>query len=336
MSMAAHAATALAGALLVYGAPVAAQPFYQGKTITIIVGTQVGGGFDINSRILARHIARHIPGRPDVVVTNMVGAGSLTAIRHLETAAPRDGTVVVNFNFGLIGTSRLSPDKAPVDFRKLGWIGSISQDLTTCYLWHTFGVRTLADLKARKGVHFGLSSPGGNEDFNQRILKNVFSVDLKQVSGYPGSAALRLAMERGELDGACGSWNSVPEEWVVKKLIVPVYRTGETPDPDMPPGLPSVLELAADAHQRAVVRLMTAHNELGRPYVVSPSVPSDRIDTLRRAFDQTMADPELRAEVAKLRMPLSPRTAAQALRIVEDIYSTPDVVVAAARKVMED
>lgn len=330
----ARARLAIAAVALIAGTPVASEPFYLGKTLSIVVGTQSGGGFDINSRMLARHIGRHIPGRPNVIVANMVGAGSLMAVRHLETAAPRDGTVVVNFNFGLIGMSRLVPDRAPIDFRKFAWIGSISQDLTTCYLWHTFGVRSLADLKARKDVHFGLSSPGGNEDFNQRILKSVFGVDLKQVGGYPGSAALKLALERGELDGACGSWNSVPEDWIAKKLIVPVYRTGETPDPDMPPGLPSVLELAGTPRDRAIVRLLTAHNELGRPYVVSSAVPADRVEILRQAFEATMADPELLADAARLRMPVSPRTAAQAMRIVDEIYATPDDVVAAARKVM--
>ena len=330
------AALAMAAAAVLPAAPSAAQSFYQGRTLTIIVGTQSGGGFDINSRLLARHVGRHIPGRPDVIVSNIIGAGSLTAIRHVETVAPRDGTVIVNFNFGLIGMSKLAPDKAPVDFRRFAWIGSISQDLTACYVWHGTGVRTLADLKTRKNVHFGQSSPGGNDDINVRILKNLFRVDLKQVGGYPGSAALRLALERGELDGGCGSWNSVPEEWVVRRLVTPVYHTGDTPAPDMPPGVPAVLDLAADQRDRAVVRLLTAHNELGRPYMVSPAVPADRIEMLREAFARTMTDPEFLADAAKLRMPVSPRAAAESLRIVGEIYATPDDIIAAARKVVEE
>lgn len=315
--------------------PAGAQDFYKGKTITIFVGSAVGGGFDINARMLARHWAKHIPGRPDIVVSNLVGAGSLTAIRHIETVAAKDGTQVVNFNFGLIGISKLTPAKAPVDFRKLAWIGSISQDLTTCYTWHSHGLKTMAELKARKGIHVGLAAAGGNEDINAKILKNVFSVEIKQVGGYPGSAQQRLAIERGELDGGCGSWNSLPEDWVAKKFVNPVYRTGPAAA-DMPPGLPLATDIAPSPGSAAVIRLLTAHNELGRPFTVSTAVPPERVEILRMAFDKTMADPELLAEAAKLRMPVTPRTAAQALKIVDDIYGAPDDVVAAARKVLEE
>ena len=316
--------------------PATAQDFYKGRTITIFVGSPVGGGFDINARMLARHIVRHIPGRPDVIVSNMLGAGSLTAIRHIDNVAAKDGTAIVNFNFGLIGISKLRPDRAPVDFRKFAWIGSISQDLTMCYTWHALGITSLAELKARKGVHFGLAAPGGNEDINAKILRNVFGVPIKQVGGYPGSAEQRLAIQRGELDGGCGSWNSLPVDWVRQKLINPVYRTGPTAAPDMPPGLPYVLDLAPSPHDRAVIRLLTAHNELGRPFVLAGAVPADRVETLRTAFAATMADPEFIAEAEKLRMPVSPRSAAAALRIVEDIYTAPDDIVATARKVIEE
>src|SRR5215470_14797456 len=135
-------ALAVAGALTV-AAPAAAQDFYRGKTITIVVGFSPGGGFDINARVLARHIGRHIPGNPTVVVQNMAGAGSITAVHHLDLAAPKDGTVIDIFNFGNISEARLNPDKLKVDFRKFNWIGSISHDLTVCYVWHTFGVKTL-------------------------------------------------------------------------------------------------------------------------------------------------------------------------------------------------
>lgn len=328
---------ALATALIAIAAvpPTTAQDFYKGKTITIFVSSGSGGGFDINARMLARHINRHIPGRPDVIVSNMPGAAGLTAIRHVENVATKDGTSIIMFNFGLIGISKLTPDKMPVDFRKLAWLGSISQDLTMCYTWHKRGIKTLTELKATKGLHFGLSAPGGNEDINTKILKNVFGVEIKQVGGYKGSADQRLAIERGELDGGCGSWNSLPEDWIKGGLINPVYRTGPIAAPDMPPGLPYVLDLAPSPQARAVLRLLTAHNELGRPFALSQAVPADRLDVLRAAFAKTMIDPELIAEAAKLRMPVTPRSAAEAIRIVDDIYAAPDDVVAAARKVIE-
>ncbi len=314
--------------------PAAAQDFYQGRTITLVVGSAVGGGFDINARMLARHLPRHIPGRPDIVVQNLAGAGSLSALRHVENAAPRDGTHIVSFNFGLIGISKLTPAKAPIDFRKLGWIGSISEDLTTCYTWGALGLRTLADVKARSGLHFGLAAAGGNEDINARVLRTVLGVPLKQVGGYPGSAQQRLAIERGELDGGCGSWNSLPEDWVTRRLVNPIYRTGPATS-DMPAGLPLVLDLAPGPRERAIIRLLTAHNELGRPFVTHAAVPADRLAILRQAFDKAVRDPELLADAARLRMPVSPRSAIAALAIVDDIYAAPDDIVSAARQVLE-
>src|SRR6202008_1425924 len=144
--------------------------------VTILVGFSPGGGFDINARVLARHLGRHIPGNPTVVVQNMPGAGTLTAIHYMDNTAPKDGTVLDVFNFGNIGESRLTPDKVKVDFRKYNWIGSISPGLTVCYVGHAFGVKTLADLKAKDKVHMGLTGMGTSSDTNQRILKAIFGV----------------------------------------------------------------------------------------------------------------------------------------------------------------
>lgn len=329
----AAAVVAVAGSVaLATGA--AAQEFYKGRTLSIVVGFSAGGGFDINARMLARHWGRHIPGQPDVIVVNMPGAGSLTAVRYLEQVAPRDGTQVATFNFGLIGDSRINPDKTAIDFRRLAWIGSISQDLSVCYVWAKLGLKSLTDLKGRRGLHFGLGTVGTNEDINQRILKHILGVALTQVAGYPGSAEQRVAVQRGELDGGCGSWNSLPADWVRDKLIDPVYRTGRVPAADMPAGLPFVLDLAPSDADRDVISLLTASNELGRPFVASALVPADRLAILRTAFDAVVADPAFMAEAEKGRQPVSPRSAVQASKIVESIYATPEHVVAAARKVM--
>src|SRR5882757_6215350 len=151
-------------------APARAQDFYRGKTLTIVVGFTPGGGFDVNARLLARHIGRHIPGNPAVVVQNVPGAAALNSVQYLDTAAPKDGTVIDIFNFGNIGDSKLMPDKIRIDFRKFSWIGSISQDISVCYVWHTFGPKTLTELKARPVVHMGLTALGSSSDVNQRIL----------------------------------------------------------------------------------------------------------------------------------------------------------------------
>src|SRR5215510_2675543 len=319
---------AVAGAVAAI-APAAAQDFYRGKTITILVGFSPGGGFDINPRVLARHLSRHIPGNPVVVVQNMQGAGSITAVHYLDLTAPKDGTVLDIFNFGNIGESRLNPDKVKVDFRRFNWIGSISQDLTVCYVWHAFGVKTLADVKAKPKVHMGLTGMGTSSDTNQKILKSIFGVRVRQVAGYPGSAEQRIAIERGELDGDCGAWSSIPVEWVEGKKIVPVIRSSPATAPDMPPNVPGSIDIAPNERARQIMQLLLASNQLGRPFVASAAVPAERVKILREAFAATMKDEAFIAETKKLRLPLSPIVGEAARKIVDDIYAIPPEIVEA-------
>jgi tripartite-type tricarboxylate transporter receptor subunit TctC len=329
-------ASALALAIaapLVLAAPAAAQDFYKGKTVTIVVGFTPGGGFDLNARLLARHIGGHIPGNPDVIVQNMPGAASLKGVFYLDTTAPRDGTVIATFNFGQIGDSRMIPEKIKVDFRKFNWIGSISQDLSICYTWHSLGIKTLAELQRRPTVHMGLTGVGTSSDINQKILREIFKVPVQQVAGYPGSAEERLAVERGELDGDCGSWTSIPQEWVDTASINPILRSAPLDPPGLPPNVPYAVDIAPSPQDRDVIRLLTASGQVGRPFIASSQVPAERATILRRAFDATMQDKEFLADAAHLRFPVSPQSGEAAARIVEGIYATPEDIVQAARKV---
>jgi tripartite-type tricarboxylate transporter receptor subunit TctC len=333
MTICRAAALALAIATVATIAPAAAQDFYKGKTLTIVVGFSPGGGFDLNARLLARHMGRHIAGNPDVIVQNMPGAGTLKSVLHLDTTAPRDGTVIATFNFGQIGDSRMMPEKVKVDFRKLSWIGSISQDLTICYTWHALEIKTLAQLQRHGTVHMGLTGVGTSSDINQKILKEIFKVPVQQVAGYPGSAEERLAIERRELDGDCGAWSSIPQEWVEGAKINPILRSGPLEPPDLPRDVPYGVDIAPSKRERDIIRLLTASGQLGRPFIASAMVPAERVALLRTAFDATMKDPEFIADAAKIRMPVTPKSGREALRTVEDIYATPDDIVQAARKI---
>jgi tripartite-type tricarboxylate transporter receptor subunit TctC len=321
-------------ACLIALVPAAAQDFYRGKTLTIVAGFTPGGGFDINARLLARHLGRHIPGYPAIVVQNMPGAASLNSVQYLDTAAPRDGTVIDIFNFGNIGESKLAPDRIRQDFRKFNWIGSIAQDLTVCYVWHTFGPKNLADLKSRNVVHMGRTGIGSSSDLNQRILKNIFGVRIQPISGYPGSAEERMAVERGETDGNCGAWSSIPAEWVEGRKIVPIIRSAPVVPPDLPANVPYSVDIATGERDRQVIKLLVASGEVGRPFIASAAVPADRIRVLRDAFNATVKDPQFVAEAQKLRQPVSPKTGEEALRVVEEIHAAPDDVVQAARAVV--
>lgn len=313
--------------------PAMADDFYKGRTITILVGFSPGGGFDTNARMLARHIGKHIPGQPEVVVTNMPGASSLTAVQYLDSKAPKDGTYLDTFNFGLIADSKMFPERVKANLRNYAWVGSISVDVTVCYLWRAFGVRTLEEARQKPIVHMGDVGPGTSAYINQKILNRIFGVNVQQVLGYPGSAEQRIAIERGELDGDCGAWSSIPADWIEHDKIVPLMRSAPTLAPGMPDAVPYMGDIAPNAHARALIKLLTASGAVGRPYIMSKDVPPDRVQILRDAFTATMKDPDFLADAAKLRLPVTPKNAEEARKVVDDVYAAPPDLVREAREI---
>jgi tripartite-type tricarboxylate transporter receptor subunit TctC len=324
------------GCVLAAALPGQAQDFYKGKTITVVVGNTPGGGFDANGRLLARHMGRFIPGAPEFVVSNMPGASSQRAVQYLDQAAPRDGTVMTIFNFGLIGESRLQPDKVRVDFTKYNWIGSIGMDIAVCYMWHAKGARTLEDVRKIPEVVMGLTNVGTSNDVNQRIMSKIFGVKLKQVAGYPGSAELRLATERGELDGDCGAWGALPAEWIAGKKIYPFLRTAPILPPDLPADVPYAVDIAPNRMAADVIKFLASSVEVGRPFIMSAAVPAERVNILREAFDKMVKDAQFAADAAKLRLPVMPRSGEEALEVVRGIYAASPEVMETARRLVND
>jgi tripartite-type tricarboxylate transporter receptor subunit TctC len=333
-----HNLRTFAAAVSLCAAPLAAhaQDFYKGKTVTIVVGFTPGGGFDANARLLSRHLAGHIPGKPDVIVSNMPGAASMVAVNYLEASAPKDGTIVATFNYGQITASRLQPNKVKADFRNYSWIGSIAEDPEFCFLPKKMGVATFDQVKARGHLVLGITSSGTANDIVQRIMKSVLGVDLKQISGYPGSTEVKLAMERGEVDGTCGAWSEVPPDWEQHGEIVPYMNFGSFRPANMPKNVPFARDYAKTERDRAIIDALMGASIIGRPFIVSHSVPAERVAILRKAFDETVKDPAFLADAEKLRMPVSPKTAAEARAIVEHVYAAPDDVAQAARRIMEE
>lgn len=328
---------ALALAMLWTGTlPAGAQSFYQGKTLNLVVGYAVGGGYDTNARLLARHIGRHIPGNPAVVVVNMPGAGSLKSIDYIERSAPKDGTYLNLFDFTQITNSLLTPDKVKIDFRRFKWVGSIAQDLAVCYMWHTVKAKTLAEVRALDKVHMGRTNPGSSSDIQQKIFRKLFDVKVHSVAGYGGSAEAFLAVERGELDGGCLTWSSLPAKWISDKLITPILRLSDAAAPDLPANVPSAYAVAAGERDRQIIRVLSAAGEVGKPFVFPLGVPDERVETLRAAFASTMKDPQFLAEAAKLRQPVSPTFGAEAAKILDEVYATPPAIIEAARAVASD
>ena len=308
-----------------------AADFYKGKTINIVVGFTPGGGYDTYARLLSRHFGPHVPGQPNVIVQNMPGAGSLTAVRYLDSGAVRDGTVIGAFNPGIITESLVEDEKTRFNFTSVAWVGSITRDFRVCYTWHGLGVKNWDDVMNRKELVVGSVAVGTGAYINGQILKNIFNVRLKHIFGYPGSAEQRIAIERGELDGECGSWSSVSEDWIKNKKAVPFVRFSPVRTPDIPEEVPFIGDLAKTQEQRDLVDLLITAGELGRPYVTSKQVPPDRLATLRLAFDATVAVQPFLAEAEKLRLPVNPATGAEAEKIIARIYAFPPELVEKAK-----
>src|SRR5262245_10110052 len=327
------ASVALLPLLAVPAAAQEAASFYKGKTVRVVVGFSAGGGYDHYARVLSRHIGRHIPGNPTVIVQNMPGAASLNSVKFLAGAAPADGSVIGAFNPGLITQSLTVPQKVGINFLDVGWVGNISEDFRVCHTWKGTGIKTWQDLLARPKVSMGNTGIGTSAYIDNRILSDLFGVKLQQVMGYPGSAEKRIAIERGELDGDCGSWTSLPEEWLRDNKITIHIRYSRTLVPGMPAEAINAREYLTDPKKRQTFDLLTASALIGRPYIVPKTIPAERLAALRAAFDATMKDPEFIADATKQRLTLTPMTGTEVEGFIKELYKTPPDVVTAARTI---
>jgi tripartite-type tricarboxylate transporter receptor subunit TctC len=314
-----------------------AAAFYRGKTVRIVVGFSSGGGYDVYARVLARHIGRYIPGNPTVVVQNMPGAASLKSVQYLTTGAPADGTLITTFNPGLITQSLTAPDKVGgVSFLDYAWIGNVSEDFRVCYTWNGTGIKSFPELLARPKVNFGNTGVGTSAYIDNRILSELFGVKVNMVKGYPGSADKRIAIERGELDGDCGSWTSMPEDWLRDSKITVHIRFSRTLVPGMPVSAAAARDLLTDPRKRDIFNLLTASAVVGRPYIAPKGVPADRLAALRTAFDATMKDPDFLADSEKQHLAVTPMTGVEVETFIKELYRTPPDIAAAAREISGD
>jgi tripartite-type tricarboxylate transporter receptor subunit TctC len=316
---------------VVVAAPARADDFYKGKTFTIVVGFSPAGGYDTYARVLARHIAAHIPGHPSVIVQNMPGAGSVTAVRYLNLTAPRDGTVMAIFNPGVVTQSVVAPERVNINFGDYAWVGVVAPELRVCYGYGPNGVRSWDDMMHRQQFVIGSTGKGSGNYLNGAMLRAIFHAPVKQVLGFPGSAEQRLAVERGELDGDCGAYSSIPTEWLKNGLAHAFVRFSRERPPEVPESAVYIGALAASDRQRQILQVLNGGDELGRMFIMSKMAPADRIATMRKAFDDTMKDPDFLAEMAKLELPVHPLSGAEADAIAAEMANTPPDIVAEAK-----
>ena len=317
-------------------APALAQDsFYKGKTFTVVIGYSPGGGYDSYGRMLARHINRHIDGRPEVIVQNLPGAGSLNAVRQLDATQPKDGTYLTAFNPALILESLVDPNRIKVKFSDVAWIGSIAPEVRVCYAWHATGIKTWDDLVARKETVFGSTAKGTANYMNAAMLRRVFDIKVRHVLGFPGSAEQKLALERGELDADCGSWSSLPVEWIAEKKIYPLVSFSPSRESSMPAEIPYAGKFVKTPAQSEVLEIFAASSEVGRPFIMSKAVPQDRIDMIRKAFDASLKDPQLLADAKKLNLPVQAMTGVDAAKIIAHVYQASPENITKVREITE-
>ncbi len=313
----------------------AADDFYKDKTISVVVGFTPGGGYDAYGRQLARFLPDHIPGKPNVIVQNMPGAGSLTAVRALDVTQPKDGTVIVIFNPGLIVQSVAQPDKVPLDFRKYSFVGVVTPDFRVCYGYGPAGVKSWDDMMSRKEFILGATGKGSGNYVNGATMREVFNAPIKQILGFPGSNEQRLAIERGELDGDCGSYNSLPPDWIRDGKVHPFVRFTRDKEPYMPDSARFIEDFAKTQEQKDLLAILNAGDEVGRPFIVSRDIPAERLAILRKAFDSLMKDPVFNAEMAKQSLPVHPIDGPGSDRLLDRMLKTPRAIADKARVIFE-
>jgi tripartite-type tricarboxylate transporter receptor subunit TctC len=304
------------------------EEFYKGKNINLYIGYSVGGGYDLYGRLVARHLGRHIPGRPNIVPQNMTGAGSLRAAQFIYTAAPKDGSAIGTFGRTIATTPLLTPANAQFDGTKFTWLGSVTNEVSTCVTWHTAKAKTWKDFLTAE-VTLGGEGPGADPDVYSLLYKNVFGAKIKLVTGYHGTNDTVLAMERGEVDGLCGiSWSTLKsrhqKSMADKKLYV-IIQAALKKQPELA-DVPLATDLTQDREQLQILKLFLASQEMARPFAAPPELPADRKAALVTAFDAMVKDQDFLAEAAKLNMDVNPLAAKAIDQILAELYATPKPV----------
>ena len=305
-----------------------AAAFFKGRTITIGVGAAAGGGLDTYARLLARHLGKHVPGNPSVVVSNMPGAGGQVVARHLYATAPRDGTHMATFFPSVLIDPLLVSGPRVIDPGKFNYVGNAREEVSVCVVRRDAAVASMADLRTTEVV-IGATSPGSQVVDYPVVETRLLGLKLKVTSGYVGTREIAAAIEKGEVQGICGiGWTSIKVQYPdittpTSKFRVLLQEDGKG-DPELnKAGVPLLTDLARTPEERGVLDLLYAQNLLARPYVLPPEVPADRVEALRAAFMKATADPELQAEAAKMRIEVAGTSGEAMQKLVAGMSVTP-------------
>lgn len=310
--------------------------FYRGKSITVIVGSSAGGGYDIYARLLARHMGKHIPGNPSMVVSNMPGAGSNTAVAHVYNVGPKDGTMIgapqnsaimdALFDILLGNARRLRHDAT-----KLIHIGSATTDHYVCIGRGDGPIKTFKDALTQEFL-IGSSQPGTSTRDFPAMLNHTTGAKIRQVSGYPGTREITLAIEKNEVHGLCGfSWSSLnaqKPDWIKSGFVKVIVQEHDKGNPEINKmGIPLAVDFATSPENRRIMELVYSSEKFGRPYFLAPGVPDDRVAALRKAFLETMKDVDLLAEARRIGLSIDPISGEELQNLAAQVFATPTAFV---------
>ena len=310
--------------------------FYKGRSIDLEIGYSVGGGYDLYARLVAQHLADHIPGNPTIVPRNMEGAASLRLANYLYAAAPRDGTVIGAISRGAAFDPLLNENGAQFDASKFSWIGSANNEVSVCVALQSSGIENFNDVLT-KPLTIGATGVGDDTYQFPALMNAELGTKFKMVTGYPGGNDITLAMERGEVQGRCGwSWSSIVAtrmNWITGKKIIVLVQMSLSKHPDLP-DVPLIMDLAKTDEQRQIFKLIFARQVMGRPFAAPPGVPADRLTTLRQAFSETMKDKAFLADAEKRKFEINPVDGEEIQALVHEIYQTPAAVTKKAAAIL--
>jgi tripartite-type tricarboxylate transporter receptor subunit TctC len=313
-------------ALLVPGPAFAqsVEEFYRGKTINFVIGYPTAGAPDIYARLVARHMARHIPGNPNIIARNMPGAGSLIAANHMFNTAPKDGTSFALTSPTMPLEEMLGVPQVKFRASQFNWIGRLATNPNITFIANTSPVKSIKDAFDKVAI-LGATARSSTNAIYPFVLNNVLGTKFRIVTGYEGTAAVMLAIERGEVEGLSSTYDGLKaqrEDWLkTKKVNIVVQyllrRHAELPD------VPTSVEVATTPEQATILRTVSSASEIGKFVFTTPEVPTDRVVALRRAFDATVKDPDFLAEASKLRIEIDPLSGAELQKIVSETQSIP-------------
>ncbi|MEA2977368.1 MAG: hypothetical protein QOF19_2888 [Alphaproteobacteria bacterium] len=329
-----HLATMFGLAAAVASPAAIAEDFFAGKTIIINVGSAAGGSYDLYARMVARHIGRHIPGNPALIVRNMPGANSGVMANFIYEIAAKDGTQLGAPLNTVPLTQLLEPDRVKFNSAEFNWIGAVSSPANVLATWHTSGIRTIEDAQKKESL-IGATTPGTTQEMYPLMANNLFGTKFKVITGYIGGAEVNIAMERGEVQGRGANtyiaYRFQNADWIRDNKLNFVFQMTEARDAEMK-DVPTLLEYAKTDEQRKIISVMVTTETIGRSLIAPAGVPADRVTLLRQALMAMVKDPEFLADVEKAQLEISPIPGERLQQLVRNLVATPPDIVEKYKK----